>query len=430
MKSVYNATDLPAKELYEVFSTNGTLTNLVQEDNGKTPAQRFRSEDGVANARGRILGGSSMINIGFCSRAEDKFYRESGIPWDKDLVQKAYQWVEETIVFQYNLSIWLSILKQALLEAAVGPDNGFNLNHIVGTKAIGSTFYEKGRRHGALELLNRGELKNLQVAVEASVEGIIFSNSLPSKDQVTLTAIGVIYSDSKGRTHQAFVRNKGEVILSAGAIGSRQLLLLSGVGSVPDLSSLQIPVVHHNPYVGKFMADNPCNNINIVVPFALDPSVVQAVGITSEFNYVETLSYNLPFSFPIYFGLFPNAISPLNTSLATIAVKIQGPLSSGSLRLTSFSGVRAGPIVRFNNFNNPIDLARCVKGVRKDGDVLKTEALEPFKTRDLQGRESFMFLGPSLPKNQPNESEMERFCRASQNFGITMEVAWWEGSGW
>ncbi|XP_048325012.2 (R)-mandelonitrile lyase 2 isoform X2 [Ziziphus jujuba] len=396
----------------QVLSANGTLSNLIQEDNGKTPAQRFRSEDGVANARGRILGGSSMINIGIYSRAEDEFYRESGIPWDKDLVLKAYKWVEETIVFQYNLSAWQSIAKQALLEAGVVPDNGFNLNHIVGTKATGSTFDDKGRRHGAVELLNRGELKNLQVAVEATVERIIISNKFPSKDS-SLTAIGVKYSDSKGRTHHAFVRNKGEVILSAGTIGSPQLLLLSGVGPVPDLSSLQIPVVHHNPYVGKFMADNPRNNINIVVPFALDPSLAQVVGITSEFNYIETLSYTLPFSFPIPFGLFPNAISPLNASLATIAVKIQGPLSSGSLRLASSSEVRVSPIVRFNYFDNPIDLARCVKGVRKVGDVLKTKALEPFKTRDLQGRESFMFLGPSLPKNQSDESAMDKFCRAS-----------------
>ncbi|KAH7545226.1 hypothetical protein FEM48_Zijuj01G0071200 [Ziziphus jujuba var. spinosa] len=448
MKSVYNAIDLPLKEEYDyiivgggtagcslaatlsakysvlvlergnvptaypqVLSANGALSNLIQEDDGKTPAQRFRSEDGVANARGRILGGSSMINIGVYSRAEDEFYRDSGIPWDKDLVLKAYQWVEETIVFQYNLSVWQSIAKQALLEAGVVPDNGFNLNHIVGTKATGSIFDEKGRRHGAVELLNRGELKNLKVAVEATVKRIIFSNNLTSKDS-SLTAIGVIYTDSKGRTHHAFVRNKGEVILSAGAIGSPQLLL-SGVGPVPQLTSLQIPVVHQNPYVGKFMADNPRNDVNIVSPFTLDPSVGQVVGITSEFNYIETLSYSLPFSFPMPFGLFPNTVSPLNFSLANIAVAIQGPLSSGSLRLASSSEVRVSPIVRFNYFDNPIDLARCVKGVRKVGDVLKTKALEPFKTIDLQGRKSFKFLGPSLPNNQSDDSAMERFCRES-----------------
>lgn len=45
---------------------------------------------------------------------------------------------------------------------------------------------------------------------------------------IGLSATGVSYSDSKGKTHTAYIRNKGEIILSAGAIGSPQLLLLSG----------------------------------------------------------------------------------------------------------------------------------------------------------------------------------------------------------
>lgn len=65
-----------------------------------------------------------------------------------------------------------------------------------------------------------------------------------------VSATGVVYSDSKGKTHRAFVKDNGEVILSVGAIGSPQLLLLSGVGPASYLSSLKIPVVHPNPYVG------------------------------------------------------------------------------------------------------------------------------------------------------------------------------------
>ena len=224
MQSVYNATDLPLKEEYDyiivgggtagcplaatlsdkfsvlvlergsvpaayptVLTADGLFANLLQEDDGNTPAQRFTSEDGVANVRGRVLGGSSMINAGFYSRADDHFYNESGILWDIDMVDTAYKWVEETIVsLQSNLSAWQSIFKQALLEAGVAPDNGLSLHHLVGTKASGSTFDGQGRRHGAVELLNRANLKNLRVAVEAYVDKIIFSSNVSRELQLWL----------------------------------------------------------------------------------------------------------------------------------------------------------------------------------------------------------------------------------------------------
>ncbi|XP_048319208.2 (R)-mandelonitrile lyase 1 [Ziziphus jujuba] len=445
LESVYNASDLPLKEEYDyiivgggtagcplaatlsanysvlvlergsvpssyplVLTANGLLANLMQEDDGKTPAQRFTSEDGVANVRGRVLGGSSMINAGFFSRADDQFYNESGIQWDMDMVEKAYQWVEDTIVFSSNLSAFQSIFKQALLEAGVGPDNEFSVQHIVGTKASGSTFDDQGRRHGAVELLNRGELKNLRVAVEAYVEKIIFSSNTSG-----FFATGVIYNDSNGKTHEAFARDGGEVILSAGAIGSPQLLLLSGVGPVPHLSSHAIPVISQNPDVGNHMADNPRNNVNMVVPFALDPSVPQVAGITNDSNYIQAISSVVPFSFPQPFSLFPNGTTPLQLSVATIVEKFSGPLSSGSLRLVSSAEVKVSPTVRFNYFEEPEDLARCVRGMRKVGDMLRTDAMEGLKFEDLEGVEGFKFLEPSLPRNLSDDASMESFCRST-----------------
>ncbi|KAK9931893.1 hypothetical protein M0R45_019149 [Rubus argutus] len=321
MKFVHNATDLPLEEEYDyikrgsvpsaypsVLREENFVSNLIQQDDGKIPVQTFTSEEGVRNARGRILGGSSMINVGFYSRAEKEFYLTSGIAWDMDMVYEAYNWVENTIVSHpVNLQTWQSVVKEALLEACVTPDNGFNLEHIRGTKVGGSIFDGQGRRHGAVELLNNGaESNNLQVAVHATVERIIFSSNMSS-----LSATGIIYSDSDGRSHRAYVRGKGEVILSAGAIGSPQLLLLSGVGPQSYLSSLKIPVIHPQPYVGQYMFDNPRNSINILPPFLLEPSITQIVGITTDF-YIESLSYNMP-------------INSSNVTLGNIASKVPGP---------------------------------------------------------------------------------------------------------
>ena len=163
------------KEHPNVLHLGGFFPNLMQDDDGTTPAQRFTSEDGVANVRGRVLGGSSMINAGFYSRGNKEFFSASGVNWDMEAVEKAYEWVEETLVHRPRLTEWQSAFNEALLETGGGPSNGFNLNHNIGTKVSGSTFDEAGRRHGAVELLNRGNSKNLQVAVEATVEKIIFS---------------------------------------------------------------------------------------------------------------------------------------------------------------------------------------------------------------------------------------------------------------
>lgn len=213
MKFVRNATDLPLLEEYDyivvgggtagcplattlsanysvlllergnipsaypnVLRANETLANFMQEDDGKTPVQRFTSEDGVANVRGRILGGSSMINIGIYSRADSEFYEKSGIKLDMNLVNNSYEWVENTVTFRPNVTRWQSVVKDAMLEAGVRPDNGLTLDHILGSKVTGTLFDNRGKRHGAVELLNKGHPKNLRVAIHATVERIIFSS--------------------------------------------------------------------------------------------------------------------------------------------------------------------------------------------------------------------------------------------------------------
>ena len=101
----------------DVFRAEQFEVMMLQEDDGKGPVERFKSEDGVENARGRVLGGGSMINMGFYSRAENEFYEKSGVKWDFGLVEKAYEWVEETIVHGSDLLDWQTAMKEALLEA-------------------------------------------------------------------------------------------------------------------------------------------------------------------------------------------------------------------------------------------------------------------------------------------------------------------------
>ncbi|EEF39359.1 mandelonitrile lyase, putative [Ricinus communis] len=154
-----------------VMTQEGFLATLTEVNTFDSPAQSFTSEDGVPNARGRILGGSSAINAGFYSRADTDFFRQSGVNWDMRVVNQSYDWIEKAIVFRPELRNWQSAVRDGLLEAGVDPYNGFSLDHLMGTKISGSTFDGSGRRHSSADLLNYANARNIKVAVHAISPG-------------------------------------------------------------------------------------------------------------------------------------------------------------------------------------------------------------------------------------------------------------------
>ena len=85
---------------------------------------------------------------------------------------------------------------------------------------------------------------NLTLRSDCTVHRIIFDGNRATGVEV----------ESGG---EKFVLEGEEIILSAGAIGSPQLLMLSGVGPREQLSSLGIPVVVDAPGVGQNMRDHP-----------------------------------------------------------------------------------------------------------------------------------------------------------------------------
>ncbi|KAG9141377.1 hypothetical protein Leryth_001832 [Lithospermum erythrorhizon] len=386
-----------------LMTQDGFLTALTDVDANDSPAQAFISEEGVPNARGRVLGGSSAINAGFYSRADQEFYAKSGIDWDLNLVNQSYEWVESAIVFRPELKNWQSVVRDGLLEAGVDPYNGFSLDHEVGTKVGGSTFDSNGRRYSAADLLSYANPANIIVAVHATVERVLLASSTAYYGSKQ-AAIGVVFRDRLGQYHHAMVRGRGEIFLCAGALGSPHLLLLSGIGPRPYLSSWGIPAVHHLPYVGQFMYDNPRNSITIVPPIPLDHSLIQVVGITSSGAYLEAAS-NI-----IHPAFVKDPSFPMHLTVATLMEKIIGPLSFGSLRLAS-TDVSMNPIVRFNYFSSPADLQKCVNGTRMIAEVLRTRSMEDFRFPQLFGGGAFRYVGPALPADMSDDSLLGNFCR-------------------
>src|SRR3546814_18938805 len=62
------------------------------------------------------------------------------------------------------------------------------------------------------------------------------------------SASGVVLQNAAG---EQTIRANREIILSAGAIGSPQLLEVSGIGSAPILEKAGVALVHHLPGVGE-----------------------------------------------------------------------------------------------------------------------------------------------------------------------------------
>ncbi|KAI5669092.1 hypothetical protein M9H77_18945 [Catharanthus roseus] len=267
----------------------------------------------------QVLGGSRAINASFYSRTDQVFYRKDGINWD-------------------------------LRVARIGPYNGLSLDHLVGTKlGVLRLIALVGER--AADFLSYTKTSNIRVTVHAIVERVLLATSLPYPPSKP-SAIGVVYRDQRGEFHHAMLRDKGEVLLSAGALGSPQLLLLSGFRPSAYQSSWGIPVACHHPYVDKFVYDNSINVISIVPKMPLEHSLIQMVGITNSGAYLEAASNIIPFSAPSQGAFVRSSPFLVYFIVATLKENIVGPLSPGSLRLAS-TDVKVNPIVRFTYFRNP-----------------------------------------------------------------------------
>jgi len=109
----------------------------------------------------------------------------------------------------------------------------------------------EGRRSSASSLLPPAPHRsNLTLELEAQVTRLLFEGR---------RVIGVEYVKG-GRTH---IAHAGETILSAGAIGSPHLLMLSGIGEPADLERVGIRPIHALAGVGRNLQDHVSASLRI-----------------------------------------------------------------------------------------------------------------------------------------------------------------------
>ena len=78
-----------------------------------------------------------------------------------------------------------------------------------------------------------------------------------------------------------------EVVLSAGSVGSPQVLLLSGVGDSEHLQEVGVPAVHHLPGVGQNLQDHL---ITSLLMDTADPLTLDLLGSSSPSALLSYLS--------------------------------------------------------------------------------------------------------------------------------------------
>ncbi|XP_022719864.1 protein HOTHEAD-like [Durio zibethinus] len=426
---------------------NPIITNManfgaaISDLSPSSPSQRFISEDGVINARPLVLGGGSCLNAGFYTRAAIEYVRQAG--WDGRLVNESYQWVEKLVAFEPPLGQWQSAVRDGLIEAGVVPFNGFTYDHIYGTKVGGTIFDQQGNRHTAADLLENANPSGLTVLLYASVHKILFA----IKGKRRPKAHGVIFRDTSGAKHSAYLNDgsKNEIIVSAGALGSPQLLMLSGVGPAVHLKAHNITVVLDQPLVGQGMSDNPMNAVFVPSPLPVEVSLIQVVGITHFGSYIEAASgENFAggggSSSPRDYGMFSPKIGQLSTvppkqrtpeAIAKaveymknleqaafrggfILEKIMGPISIGHLELRT-RNPNDNPSVTFNYFKDPRDLKRCVQGIQTIEKIIESKSFSKFRYDYLSWPVLLNMTANAplnlLPKHYNPSMPLEEFCK-------------------
>ena len=217
--------------------------------------------------RGKVLGGSSALNGLLYIRGDRHDYDN----WEK-LGNKGWSYKEVLPLFkkfecqengedQYhgvdgelkvsNLRLRRQIADlfiEASEEIGIPFNQDCNGEKQEGVGYFQQTTHKGFRRSSYRSFLNRKvrSRKNLTIMTDTQISKVIFDGN---------KAIGVGCLQKSGKVNLTIHAIK-EVILSAGAISSPQILQLSGIGDESRLNKLGIKMIHHNPAVGKNLQDH------------------------------------------------------------------------------------------------------------------------------------------------------------------------------
>jgi choline dehydrogenase len=237
---------------------------------------------------------------------------------------------------------------------------------------------------------------NLTLITEAHVSKVLIEGN---------RAMGVKVS-VKGKVQQFLVGK--EVLLSAGAIQSPQILMLSGVGSKYELENFGIHTIMDLPGVGKNLQDHTANRHT----FQGKGGYSISIHWKSAYNFIKAIfSYlskgrGLLASNVAEAGGFVRTVPQLSRPDVqyhfeparaidgepkmkqivgdgfTAIISVLNPYSRGEVRLKSSNPLDA-PIIDLRFFEDERDLETALRGFKLIRNVLKSAPLQPYTKGEL-----------------------------------------------
>ncbi|MDA0927888.1 MAG: GMC family oxidoreductase N-terminal domain-containing protein [Proteobacteria bacterium] len=434
-KDDYFWIDIPVGYLY-------TIANPRTDWCYHTEAEAGLNGRSIGYARGKVLGGCSSINAMIYMRGQKSDYDHwaelgnRGWGWEdvlpvfrksEDYQHGADEYhgaggelrVEERRVNWEILDAW----RDAAEQCGIPKIDEFNRGDNFGN-AYFQMNQKRGRRWSATRAFLNPVLSrpNLTVHTNAHVEKLLIDET-PGN----LRATGVL-ANIEGQKSMNFNAH-GEVILSAGAIGSPQILQLSGIGPVPLLQEHGIKVIHDLPPVGENLHDHlqvrsvykVSNTVTLnqrarsffgkiamgleyfafrTGPLTMPPSQLGAFARSDPDQPSANIEWHVQ---PLSLDKFGDPLHSFNA--ITPSVCNLRPSSRGHVRITS-NRWQDYPAIKLNYLSTEEDRQVAVEGLKFTRRIMAADALKRFAPQEWKP-------GPELRSD-------EDLARAAGDLGTTI----------
>ena len=357
--------------------------------------------------RGKVLGGCSSINAMMYVRGHpsdyDQWRQLGNAGWSFQDVLRYFKKSEGFTGLTGDptfhgttgpLEVTSQRSPNPLTDAFISAGQHLGLTHlddINGATQDGISFthvtQRSGRRCSAADAFLKPAMKrrNLRVETQCLVQKIEFNGK---------KAVAVKY-EQRGKVVVA--HSAREIVLCAGAIGSPQILMLSGIGPGAALSQLGIPVVADLPGVGQNLRDHLATGVTFKCTRSVTLASAETLGNLARYlvlgrgpltsNVGEALAFirtrkglaapDIEIIFAPVFFMEHGAANPPGHGF-TIGVVLLRPESCGSMMLKS-NEPQTHPLIRPNYLSAQNDIAALLAGLRFARRLAGAPSLDPYR---------------------------------------------------